>query len=51
MVLTPLNSTEDKSDCIFEGKIVDYGYELRRKGLFSVKNGEVSKYLKLFLTS
>ena len=36
--LTQLNSTEDKSDWTFEEKIVDYGYELRWKVLFSVKN-------------
>ena len=46
--LTQLNSTEDKSDWTFEEKIVDYGYELRWKVLFSVKNWEVSKYLETF---
>ena len=45
---TPLNSTEDKSDWTFEEKIVDYGYELRCKGLFSVKNWGADKYLETF---
>ena len=41
-------STEDKSDWTFEEEIVDYGYELHRKGLFSVKNWQVSGYLETF---
>ena len=40
-------STEDKSDWTFE-EIFDYGYELHRKGLFSVKNWEVRRYLETF---
>ena len=39
--LTPLNSTEDKFNWTFEEKIVDYGYELFHKRLFSIKNWEV----------
>ena len=46
--LTPLNSIEDKSDRTFDEKIVEYGYGLCCKELFSVKNGEVSKYLETF---
>ena len=41
-------STEDKSDWTFEEEIVDYGYELHRKGLFLVKNWKVSRYLETF---
>ena len=41
-------STEDKSDWTFEEEIIDYGYELHRKGLLSTKNWEVSGYLETF---
>ena len=45
--LTLLNST-DKFDWILDKKSVDNGFELHCKGLFSVKNGEVSKHLETF---
>ena len=39
---------EDKSDWTFKEEIVDYGYQFCRKGLFSVKNWEVSRYSETF---
>ena len=41
-------STEDKSDWTFDEEIIDYGYELQCKRLFSAKHGEVSRYLETF---